>query len=115
MISKIKTNIWQICFNHLESCIYLLKLSGKNILIDTSAEENRRELIEELRNLKVEISNEAIVVDVEEDSRLQEVVQVLQQHQRGRPEEIISGGGSGWQILLSWRSNKIGLHVGTWF
>ncbi len=53
MISKIKTNIFQISFEKFGSVVYFLKLGNKNILIDTSSEDNKKELIEELNEFKL--------------------------------------------------------------
>jgi glyoxylase-like metal-dependent hydrolase (beta-lactamase superfamily II) len=50
MIKKISENIFQLHFRNFGSCIYVLKLE-KIILIDTSTQENRAELIEDLKKL----------------------------------------------------------------
>ena len=49
MLNKIKDNIWQLYFNQFGSCVYLIKLNNKNILIDTSTIENKEELISNLK------------------------------------------------------------------
>ena len=53
MINKIKENIWQITFKEFGSCVYLIKLNDKNILVDTGSKDNREELIQELKNLEL--------------------------------------------------------------
>ena len=58
MIKKIKDNIWQLTFKSFGSVVYLLKLDGKNVLIDTGSLENREELLEELK--KLDLSPEEI-------------------------------------------------------
>ena len=57
MISKISQNVSQLYFDTFGSTVYVLKLE-KNILIDTSSEANREELIKDLGELK--LSPEAI-------------------------------------------------------
>lgn len=52
MISKISENVFQLYFDTFGSTVYVLKLE-KNILIDTSSEENREELIKDLNELKL--------------------------------------------------------------
>ena len=51
MIKKIKNNVWQLHFNKFGSCVYLIKLNNKNILIDTSTYQNEQELIKDLKEL----------------------------------------------------------------
>jgi glyoxylase-like metal-dependent hydrolase (beta-lactamase superfamily II) len=51
MITQITPNIWQLTFRFFGSCVYLLKLEGKNILIDTSSKVNRIELKSQLNEL----------------------------------------------------------------
>jgi len=52
MISKISENVFQLYFDTFGSTVYVLKLE-KNILIDTSSEDNRKELIKDLNELKL--------------------------------------------------------------
>ena len=52
MISKISENVFQLYFDTFGSTIYVLKLE-KNILIDTSSEDNREELIKGLTQNKI--------------------------------------------------------------
>ena len=55
MLNKIKDNIWQLYFNQFGSCVYLIKLNNKNVLIDTSTLENKEELIGNLKELDVKL------------------------------------------------------------
>ncbi len=56
MIKKIKDNIWQLNFEEFGSCVYLIKLKNKNILIDTGSSLNRDELINDLKELEIKPS-----------------------------------------------------------
>jgi glyoxylase-like metal-dependent hydrolase (beta-lactamase superfamily II) len=51
MITKIKPNVHQLSFQTFGSTVYLIKLNNQNILIDTSTEENKQELLEDLKKL----------------------------------------------------------------
>lgn len=51
MITQITPNIWQMHFKEFSSCVYLIKLNEKNILIDTGTQEIKKELIENLKEL----------------------------------------------------------------
>ncbi len=53
MINQIKDNIFQFHFTKFGSCVYLLKLKDKNILIDTSSKANEQELIQNLSELNI--------------------------------------------------------------
>jgi len=53
MINQITPNIWQFYFEQFGSCVYLIKLNNKNILIDTSTLQNRSELTKNLKELKL--------------------------------------------------------------
>ncbi len=53
MINKIKDNVFQLDFSLFGSCIYLLILKNKKILIDTSSSPNQQELIDDLQELNV--------------------------------------------------------------
>lgn len=53
MITQINSNIWQFAFEQFGSCVYLIKLNEKNILIDTSTLQNRKELVKNLKELKL--------------------------------------------------------------
>jgi glyoxylase-like metal-dependent hydrolase (beta-lactamase superfamily II) len=52
MISPISKNVFQLYFDSFGSTVYVLKLD-KNILIDTSSQENREELIKDLNELNL--------------------------------------------------------------
>ncbi|MDO8622673.1 MAG: MBL fold metallo-hydrolase [archaeon] len=53
MIKEIKDNIWQLYFVSFGSCVYVIKLKDKNILIDTSSKMNKSELINDLKKLNI--------------------------------------------------------------
>ena len=53
MLQQLKPNIWQLEFAQFGSAVYLLKLDGKNILIDTSTRQNRTELVKDLQELNL--------------------------------------------------------------
>jgi len=53
MLQKIKPNIWQLSFKEFGSNVYLIKLNGKNILIDTSSSANKKELKDYLEKLNI--------------------------------------------------------------
>jgi len=53
MIQKIKENIWQMNFTEFGSCVYLVKLKEKNILIDTGSPQNIEELKNDLKELNL--------------------------------------------------------------
>lgn len=52
MINQISENVWQMHFTVFGSCVYLLKLP-EPVLIDTSSQPARQELLEDLKNLNV--------------------------------------------------------------
>ena len=53
MINKIKPNVFQLHFQTFGSTVYLIKLNDKNILIDSSSEENKQELLRDLNQLDI--------------------------------------------------------------
>ncbi len=53
MIKKLKENVWQICFENFGSCVYLVKLKEKTVLIDTGSPDTTSELLEALKELKI--------------------------------------------------------------
>ncbi len=53
MISKVKENIFQLYFKQFGSCVYVLKIKAKNILIDTSSSTNKSELLNDLKELNI--------------------------------------------------------------
>ena len=55
MIRKIKENVFELSFKDFGSLVYVLKLSGKNILIDTSSSVNKEELTKDLKELGIKI------------------------------------------------------------
>ena len=57
MINQIKPNVFQLHFNTFGSIVYLIKLNGKKILIDTSTEENKTPLLEDLKKLNIQPEN----------------------------------------------------------
>ncbi|MBD3252534.1 MBL fold metallo-hydrolase [Candidatus Pacearchaeota archaeon] len=63
MIRKIKPNILQFYFENFGSCVYLLKINSKEILIDTSSREAREEFLEDLKktNLQPEDINMILI------------------------------------------------------
>ena len=61
MINKIKENIFQLCFREFGSCVYLLKLD-KNILIDTGSKDNEFELLEDLKEIGLDVKDIGIVI-----------------------------------------------------
>lgn len=62
MINKISPEIFQIHFKIFGSCVYLLKLKDKKILIDTSTKENGQELIRDLGELKIKPEQIGIIL-----------------------------------------------------
>jgi glyoxylase-like metal-dependent hydrolase (beta-lactamase superfamily II) len=53
MINKIRNNVWQFHFQEFGSCVYLIKLNKKLILIDTSSKECEEELLKDLQRLTI--------------------------------------------------------------
>jgi len=53
MLRKISSKVFQFYFKKFGSCIYLLKIKRKKIIIDTSTKENRKELISNLKKLGI--------------------------------------------------------------
>lgn len=62
MIEKIDKNISQLSFNEFGSCVYLIKLENKNILIDTSSKENSKELLLDLKQLNLKPEDINVVI-----------------------------------------------------
>lgn len=62
MITQIKPNVWQFSFTSFGSCVYLIKLKDKNILIDTSSLENVNELKQNLEELDITPEEIEIVI-----------------------------------------------------
>jgi glyoxylase-like metal-dependent hydrolase (beta-lactamase superfamily II) len=53
MIKKIKNNLWQLNFQEFGSCVYILIIENKKIIIDTGSPMNKQELIQDLKELKI--------------------------------------------------------------
>jgi len=62
MITRIKSNIWQISFKNFGSCVYLIKLRNKNILIDSSSPNNIDEFEADLKKLNLSPSDIHIII-----------------------------------------------------
>ncbi len=62
MREQIARNVWKLYFNNFGSNCYLIKISGKNILVDTSSEDNRAALKKELKELGLNPSDVDIVL-----------------------------------------------------
>jgi glyoxylase-like metal-dependent hydrolase (beta-lactamase superfamily II) len=53
MIKKIKENIWQLNFQEFGSCVYILLIGDRKIIIDTGSPANKQELIQDLKELEI--------------------------------------------------------------
>lgn len=53
MLEKIKPNVFQLTFDVFGSAIYLIILKDSKILIDTSSKDNEKELLKNLREIKI--------------------------------------------------------------
>ena len=62
MIKRLTDNVWQITCEKFGSHVYLIKLKNKNILIDTDAKENEKQLINELKKLNTPPNKMDIVI-----------------------------------------------------
>ncbi len=62
MIEKIKDNLYALSFEYFGSIVYYLILEGEKIIIDTSSEVNKEELIEDLKKLNVSPEEIDIVI-----------------------------------------------------
>jgi len=62
MVQKILNNIWRFSFKRFGSYAYLLKLKGKNILIDASSPINTKELVKELKKLELNPADISIII-----------------------------------------------------
>ena len=62
MITKIKKGVYSIEFSQFGSIVYLIQLNKKNILIDTGTFDNRKELIDSLKQLKLTPKNINIII-----------------------------------------------------
>lgn len=62
MINQIKENVWQLHFTEFGSCVYVIKLQDKNILIDTGSLSNKEELILDLEKLNLKLKDVDILI-----------------------------------------------------
>ena len=62
MINQIKENIYQLYFKNFGSCVYILKINKKIILIDTSGKQAQEELLENLKTLKIKPENVKVII-----------------------------------------------------
>ncbi|MEK6844849.1 MAG: MBL fold metallo-hydrolase [Nanoarchaeota archaeon] len=62
MITSIKPNIYQLHFRNFGSCVYVLKINSKVILIDTSSKSAKEELLNDLKTLKISPENVDVVI-----------------------------------------------------
>ena len=53
MLTQISPNVWQLYFDTFGSTVYVLKINGKNIIIDTSSQDNEEELLNDLSELEL--------------------------------------------------------------
>jgi glyoxylase-like metal-dependent hydrolase (beta-lactamase superfamily II) len=61
MIKSIKRSVFQLHFEKFGSCIYFLNLN-KPILIDTSAKENKKEILEDLNKINIKPEDIKIIL-----------------------------------------------------
>jgi len=62
MIKNIKKNIWQLHFTKFGSCIYIIEIKNKTIMIDTGSLLTKPELKKDLRDLKIDPKEIDIVI-----------------------------------------------------
>ncbi len=62
MIKQITDNAWQFYFNNLGSNCYLIKADGRKILIDTSGEENKQEMLSDFKKIKIKPQDVDIIL-----------------------------------------------------
>ena len=62
MINNIAKNIWQLEFTRFGSCVYVLNLDDKTILIDTSTKQNREELLKDLKKIGLKKEQVKIII-----------------------------------------------------
>ena len=53
MINKIKENVWQLYFSEFGSCVYLLEINNKKIIIDAGSAETLKEMRTDLTELNI--------------------------------------------------------------
>lgn len=57
MIIQLKENIWQLHFEEFGSCVYIIKLNNKTIMIDTSSSQNKEELLFDFKSLSIRLED----------------------------------------------------------
>jgi glyoxylase-like metal-dependent hydrolase (beta-lactamase superfamily II) len=57
MITRIFPEVFQLNFKEFGSCVYILKLKKGIFLVDLTTKENKEELLENLKELEIEISD----------------------------------------------------------
>ncbi len=62
MIEKIKNNVWALHLKDFGSCVYLIKLRRKRVLIDTGSMLTRTELKKDLGELGILLSSVSIII-----------------------------------------------------
>ncbi|MBR9706055.1 MBL fold metallo-hydrolase [Candidatus Pacearchaeota archaeon] len=62
MINKIKENIYQLSFKEFGSCVYIIKIDSKTIMIDTSSQFVKPELVKDLKQIGLEPEDIEIVI-----------------------------------------------------
>jgi glyoxylase-like metal-dependent hydrolase (beta-lactamase superfamily II) len=62
VVKKIKEGIFQFSFGNYGSCVYLLNVKGSLVLIDVSSEENKEELIDDLKEVGISVEDIDIVL-----------------------------------------------------
>ena len=53
MIRQIKENTWQLDFQEFGSCVYIVLIGDRKIIIDTGSPMNKQELIQNLKELNI--------------------------------------------------------------
>lgn len=62
MMKQISDKIWKFYFDNFGSNCYFIKADGKNIMVDTSGEENRDNLIKDLSKLSIKPKDIGIIL-----------------------------------------------------
>ena len=62
MIEKVKEDIWQLNFQEFGSCVYIVLIGDRKIIIDTGSPMNKQELIQDLKELKISPKEIDIVI-----------------------------------------------------
>lgn len=61
-IKQIKSDLWQLNFHEFGSCVYILKIKNKNLILDTGSLANRQEFLHDLKELKINPGEIDIVI-----------------------------------------------------